>query len=48
MVVPCFPGDNLPKFKLSFKVKYYENGREVQRKYFTQANMDELFPAKKW
>ena len=47
MVLPCFPGDNLPKYKLSFKIKYFDGGREISRKYFTQDQMDELFPAKK-
>ncbi len=47
VALPAFPGDNVSKFKLSFKVKFFENGRETHRKYFNDQNLDELFPSRK-
>jgi hypothetical protein len=32
MVLPAFPGDNLLKMKLSYKVKFFDNGKETSRK----------------
>lgn len=47
MVLPAFPGDNAMKFKLQYKIKTYENGKEVSRRYVTSQNLDELFPSRK-
>ena len=47
MVLPCFPGDHAVKYRLSFKMKFYDNGKETSRKYFTANDMDELFPSRK-
>ena len=45
VVASCF-GLDPNRFRISYKVKYYENGKESNRKYFTDKNMDELFPAR--
>ena len=48
MIAPCFPAygtDN--KFRLQFKMKFYEGGKEYDRKYITAENLDEVFPARK-
>ena len=47
MALPAFPGDTSTKFRLRFKMKFFEAGREVNRKYITAANMDEVFPSRK-
>ena len=47
MALPCFPGDNNGKFRLQFKMKFYEGGREANRKIFSGKNMDEIFPSRK-
>lgn len=48
MVLPCFPGDNATKYRLTYKVKYFENGKETSRKYVDATMLDELFPTRKW
>lgn len=47
MILPCFPGEHAAKFKLTFKMKFYENGKEVSRKYMNATMLDELFPSRK-
>jgi hypothetical protein len=47
MVLPCFPGDNVQKFKITYKLKLFENGKELSRRYVNDKNMDDLFPARK-
>ena len=44
MVMPCIPNAAPEKFKVTFKVKYFENGKETSRRYFTQENADDIFP----
>ena len=44
MVTPCIPTANPEKFKVTFKVKYFEGGKETHRKYITHDNTDEIFP----
>ena len=49
MVAPCFPGfgtDN--KYRLQFKMKFYEGGKEYDRKIVSVNNIDDVFPARKW
>ena len=47
MVLPCFaPGSEL-KYKLQFKMKFFEGGKEVRRAYVSSANLDEVFPSRK-
>ena len=47
MILPCFPGDNALKYKFNIKVKQYDNGREISRKYVNEKMLDELFPSRK-
>ena len=44
MVAPCFTKVGAEKFRVTYKYKTYENGKETSRRYFTDKNMDELFP----
>ena len=46
MVMPAMPQAIPEKFKVTFKVKYFENGKETSRRYFTSDNTDEIFPPK--
>ncbi len=46
MVLPCFPPVE-GKFRLQFKMKYYEGGKETSRKIFSASNLDEIFPSRK-
>ncbi len=46
MVLPCFPNVE-GKFRLQFKMKFYEGGKETSRKYVTADNLDEIFPVRK-
>ena len=32
------------RLRIAFKVKYYDLGKEVSRKYFKNTNLDEIFP----
>ena len=47
IVLPAFPGVSDGKFRLQYKVKFYENGKEASRKIFSSDNLDELFPSRK-
>ncbi len=47
MVLPCFPGDNALKYKMTYKMKFFENGKETSRKYVNASMMDDLFPSRK-
>ncbi len=47
MALPAFQGDNAGKFRLQFKMKFYEGGKEVNRKVYSSSNMDEIFPSRK-
>eukprot|EP00347_Sterkiella_histriomuscorum_P002750 403366948 len=47
VALPAFPGANEGKFRLQYKVKFYDNGKETARKIFSSANLDELFPSRK-
>ena len=38
MVAPCFTNAAPEKFKVTFKVKFFEGGKETSRRYFTQDN----------
>ncbi len=46
MVVPCYQGTE-GKYRLQFKMKFYENGKETSRKYISIKDVDEVFPARK-
>ena len=46
MVAPCFP-DQANKYRLQFRMKFYENGKESYRKVLSAANLDEIFPSRK-
>ena len=46
MVIPCFPLQE-GKYRLQYKMKFYEHGKEVSRKYMTANNIDEIFPIRK-
>jgi hypothetical protein len=46
-LLPCFPAGSDIKFKIHYKVKYFEAGKETYRKYFTQEHLDDLFPSRK-
>ena len=46
MVVPCFQNQE-GKYRLQFKMKTYDNGKEVSRKYLSSADLDEIFPSRK-
>ena len=47
MVAPAFPGLDAGKYRLQFKMKFYEGGKETSRKYVSLKNIDEVFPARK-
>ena len=44
MVQPCFTSLTADKFKITFKYKTYENGKETSRKYFTDKDIEMVFP----
>ena len=44
MVQPCFTTLGPEKFRVTFKFKTYENGKEQSRRYFTDKSRDDLFP----
>ncbi len=49
MVAPCYPGFGTDgKYRLQFKMKFYEAGKETDRKIISAQNIDEVFPARKW
>ena len=47
MAIPGLPAGTENRLRINFKVKYYELGKEVSRKYFKNTNIDELFPARR-
>ena len=47
MVAHAFPGADAGKYRLQFKMKFYENGKETSRKYVSIRDVDEVFPARK-
>ena len=48
MLAPCYPGyGNDNKYRLRYKMKFFEAGKEVDRKIISAANLDEVFPARK-
>jgi len=47
MIVPALPSANEAFYNIHFKVKYFDNGKEVARKYWLTEDLDELFPSKK-
>ena len=47
VALPAFPGSNEGKFRLQYKVKFYESGKETHRKIYSSVNLDELFPSRK-
>ena len=46
MIVPCYPAQP-EKYRLQFKMKFYENGKEVNRKIVSSQNLDDVFPSRK-
>ena len=46
MVVPCYQNTE-GKYRLQFKMKFYDLGKEVNRKIMSAANLDEIFPSRK-
>ena len=49
MVAPCFPGFGTDgKYRLQYKMKFYEAGKEIDRKYLNANNLDDIFPSRKW
>ena len=47
MVATGFAGLDPAKYRLQFKMKTYEGGKETSRKYISIKNIDELVPARK-
>ena len=48
MVAPCFPGGGLDgKYRLQYKMKFYEAGKETHRKILSIRDIDEVFPSTK-
>ncbi len=47
MVAGAFPGSDSGKYRLQFKMKFYEGGKETSRKYISLKDIDEVFPARK-
>jgi hypothetical protein len=47
MVQNAFPSGNEFRYKINFKVKYFDNGKETSRKYCKTEQLDELFPPRK-
>ena len=47
MVLPCLPPGSDVKFKIQFKMKNFDQGKEISRRYFTIDHIDELFPPRK-
>ena len=47
MVANAFPNVDPAKYRLQFKMKFYEAGKEVSRKYVSIKDVDEVFPARK-
>ena len=48
MIAPCYPGFGTDgKYRLQFKMKFYEAGKETDRKIISASNLDEVFPARK-
>ena len=48
MVAAAFPGAESGKYRLQYKLKFYEAGKEISRKYVNIKDVDEVFPARKW
>ena len=48
MVAAAFPGADMGKYRLQYKMKFYEGGKETHRKYVNLTNIDEVFPVRKW
>jgi hypothetical protein len=46
-VLPCFGQGAELKYRLQFKQKFFEAGKEVNRRIVSSANLDEVFPARK-
>ena len=46
MVVPCFSQQE-GKYRLQFKMKFYDAGKESSRKILSSNNLDEIFPSRK-
>lgn len=49
MIVPCLPNqDTLAmRFGVGYRIKHFENGKEISRKDVTSKDLDELFPSRK-
>lgn len=47
MVVPALPSGNEFRYKIHFKLKQFDNGREINRKYCVTEQLDDLFPPRK-
>ena len=47
MVAQAFPGSDAGKYRLKYKLKFYEGGKETSRKYISIMDIDEVFPARK-
>ena len=46
-VLPAFGQGAELKYKLQFKQKFFEGGKESSRRYVTSSNLDEVFPPRK-
>lgn len=44
---PCLPIGSEWKYKIHYKIKFFDNGKETSRKYYNQDHLDELFPSRK-
>ena len=47
MVAAAVPGADSGKYRLQYKLKFYEAGKEISRKYVNIKDVDEVFPARK-
>ena len=47
MVAHAFPGADAGKYRLQFKMKFYEGGKETSRKCVSIKDVDEVFSSKK-
>lgn len=47
MVIPAIPNQQANKYRLTYKVKYFSNGKETRREMVDQDDMDAIFPPRK-
>ncbi len=47
MALPGLPAGTENRLRVNYKVKYYDLGKEVNRKYFNSKSLDEIFPTRR-